>query len=633
MDNPIRNFNHLFFAVTFALLVSCATNIKAQEHIQKGEKLPEQIDSDVRIHVSHHGVPGMGVPIMATWKKGDTKRLLVRMETEEYEDAYLIKKSGSKYDVLLTVTDETSSGYTIEWRLGILRFLPEPGLELEDFSAKEFVRMIEGLRIIYRTDVFGAFAELVNRDEMQKHMIGFLDNYLAAKRRITPGGEERFEAIAPEITLLKDFFSSKEMIEVQYTKEIQLFHGLYGRTFRVKEPWEEVGVLPNILGGPPLLGKVRGEMKDLSPDGKYCKIELHMELDLETLKESTREFTDRMMKQMGKVSSQPTSSLPSDLDLENEIKYEIDLQSGWVKKMKSTREQRSGSKRTLLTVEISHESNGEGDIITAVETELDFISRGVTYFRRKQYDQAISDFSKALELNPKYSFTYVNRGLAYDRKGLSDQAISDYSKALEINPKDYRAYFYRGYAYGRKGQDEQAISDYTKAIELNPKYAEAYNNRGIAYQRKSQHDQAILDYSKVIELNPNYALAYYNRGTGYWGKSQNDQAILDLTKAIELNPKYAPAYNLLAWLYATAIEPRLRNGEKGVELALKACELSGWKNPSYLDTLAAAYARTGDFNNAIKWQEKTLDFPDLRNRTEVQQRLDLYRKHRPWPVD
>ncbi|MGA2468126.1 MAG: tetratricopeptide repeat protein, partial [Thermodesulfobacteriota bacterium] len=85
---------------------------------------------------------------------------------------------------------------------------------------------------------------------------------------------------------------------------------------------------------------------------------------------------------------------------------------------------------------------------------------------------------------------YNNRGMAYRDKGQYDQAISDFNKALEINSKYAYAYNNRGMAYRDKGQYDQAISDYNKALEINPKYAYAYNNRGIAYGDKGQYDRA-----------------------------------------------------------------------------------------------------------------------------------------------
>jgi tetratricopeptide (TPR) repeat protein len=204
-------------------------------------------------------------------------------------------------------------------------------------------------------------------------------------------------------------------------------------------------------------------------------------------------------------------------------------------------------------------------------------------------------------------------------------------------PGNAQFYFDRGSAYGQKGQYDRAISDFNKALEINPGYAEAYNNRGVAYGFKGQHDKAISDYSKAIEIDPEGVKAYHNRAWQYTLKGQFDQAISDLKKALEINPNNADTNNNLAWVLATAKVPAFRDGKKAVELALKACELSDWKNLGYLDTLAAAYARAGDFENAVKWQERVIGSPEVAQQADLQaelrERLKFYKEHKPWPPD
>jgi tetratricopeptide (TPR) repeat protein len=163
--------------------------------------------------------------------------------------------------------------------------------------------------------------------------------------------------------------------------------------------------------------------------------------------------------------------------------------------------------------------------------------------------------------------------------------------------------------------------------------AKFYNSRGIAYGQKGQYDRAISDFNRAIELNPNDHKAYNNRGIVCRLKGQYDQAISDFNRAIEINPLDAEAYNNLAWLFATAKVPLYRNGKKAVELALKGCELSNWRKGEYLDTLAAAYARVGDFDKAVKWEEKALESPNLARPSEYQKRLNLYRERKPWLSD
>jgi tetratricopeptide (TPR) repeat protein len=173
----------------------------------------------------------------------------------------------------------------------------------------------------------------------------------------------------------------------------------------------------------------------------------------------------------------------------------------------------------------------------------------------------------------------------------------------------------------------------TQPKQHESKDAKFYNNRGAAYGEKGQYDQAIMDFNQAIEINPRYIKAYNNRGIIYRLRGQYDRAISDFNKAIEMNPLDPEAYNNLAWLFATARASGFRDGKRAVKLALKACELSDWKLGEYLDTLAAAYARMDDFDNAVKWQEKALEQFKSARPSEFQERLNLYRERKPWRAE
>ncbi len=93
-----------------------------------------------------------------------------------------------------------------------------------------------------------------------------------------------------------------------------------------------------------------------------------------------------------------------------------------------------------------------------------------------EFELAVGDYNKAIELNPKDAASYLNRGRAYSGKKNYDQAILDYNKTIELNPQDSTAYFNRADVYEKKGNVQQAVGDYQKAVELDASNEPAKNN-------------------------------------------------------------------------------------------------------------------------------------------------------------
>lgn len=160
-------------------------------------------------------------------------------------------------------------------------------------------------------------------------------------------------------------------------------------------------------------------------------------------------------------------------------------------------------------------------------------NRGNAYYYKGQYDRAIEDYNKAIELNPNYTYAYYNRGLAYYQKVQYDLAIENYNKAIYLDPNDAHAYNNRGNVYYHKLQYDRAIEDYNEAIKLDPNYTYAYNNRGNVYYTKGQYDRAIEDCSKVVQFGPNDAFAYYNIACVYSAQNKTVEACQWLKTAVE----------------------------------------------------------------------------------------------------
>jgi len=195
--------------------------------------------------------------------------------------------------------------------------------------------------------------------------------------------------------------------------------------------------------------------------------------------------------------------------------------------------------------------------------------RGLAYFEKNFYEMAVSDYYKAITLEPDNAKPYNNLGNYYATvKKDYDRALREYDKAITLSPNDARIYSNRGFAYDRKKDPENAVKDYNKALELDPMLANAYINRGGLYIEKNELDKALHDFDKAIELNPLYANGYYSRGGLYYQKQEYDKALQDFNRAIELNPNYSLAYVGRGAVYFTKKEgaKALKDYDKAVEL-------------------------------------------------------------------
>jgi tetratricopeptide (TPR) repeat protein len=163
----------------------------------------------------------------------------------------------------------------------------------------------------------------------------------------------------------------------------------------------------------------------------------------------------------------------------------------------------------------------------------------------------------------------------------------------------------------------------------------AFYDRGNHFYGKQVYDEAVEDYTQAIALHPRFVDGYVERGWAYLAAKAYENAHRDFVQAMWLEGKNARALNSLAWFLATCPEENTRDGKRALELAKKACELTQWKNPSMLDTLAAAYAETGQYADAAKWEQKALESPDF-PREDVagaRRRLKLYQANKPFRLE
>jgi tetratricopeptide (TPR) repeat protein len=168
------------------------------------------------------------------------------------------------------------------------------------------------------------------------------------------------------------------------------------------------------------------------------------------------------------------------------------------------------------------------------------------------YDGAMADFSRALELDPQSADAYLQRADAKEKKGDDDGAIADFNQALTLEPKNVQAYLNRGTARKNNGDLDGALADFSQAIEIDPNNPAAYAHRAGARGIMDDANGEIADLTRVLELEPQdvkrrdtadfnrVVNAYLNRGSAEGAKGDLAAAVADYTHAIELIPDSSP---------------------------------------------------------------------------------------------
>ncbi len=303
-------------------------------------------------------------------------------------------------------------------------------------------------------------------------------------------------------------------------------------------------------------------------------------------------------------------------------------------------------------------------------------STGGLYYKQGNIEQAIRYFEKALKINKRYLPAknnlfnmYKGRGIKYLEAKDYDGAISDFARAMELFPNDSGICDVMGATHADKGDYEQAIEYYEKAIALNPgninaknNLAKGYNNLGVVLVKQKQFQEAINAYNKALKITPEDAQFKSNLESAYWRlanyytETKNaNKAIETYRKLLELNPTNRDVHIAIAGTYynlgryAEAIESfkaalRIRDAQSEAEkrngiseteqnLLLTYCkygqtllEACRYQNaiaqfqealkiqPNDTDTLlnlGVAYQRTNQSEEALAVYEKALDIkPD-----------------------
>lgn len=285
---------------------------------------------------------------------------------------------------------------------------------------------------------------------------------------------------------------------------------------------------------------------------------------------------------------------------------------------------------------------------------------------------AVIAAGKISQNDPENAQRYSNQANVYARKDQPAMAAAYYELALQIDDSSADVHTNYGKTLAQLDRNKEAGTHLRKAIELAPEHAFALTNLGVFLIGEGEFAEAATHLRKAVAVEPNRADSHFHLGRAIHGEAGGAREMLQeaarhYQQALGLRPDYVMAryqvalvmeslgdlaaaaeqyrlviaaapedvrtLNNLAWILATANDGELRNGEEAIGLAETAARLTNRHVPAFLDTLAAAYAETGQFERAIEVATEALGGLDVASEplaNELRMRLELYQAGKPY---
>ncbi len=179
-----------------------------------------------------------------------------------------------------------------------------------------------------------------------------------------------------------------------------------------------------------------------------------------------------------------------------------------------------------------------------------------------RYVAKLNELSRVIRDAPDEATGYYDRGNLFLNHNKFDEAIADYTRALELHPQMVFAFFNRGNAYAAKNDYDTAIVNFDNALTLNSAFPDCFVKRGLAHFGKGDIPRAVAEYTKAIQLNPRFADAYLKRGQALIAVGDYAAALEDLTRYISLDPARVDIYLLRADIFQKLGRKDLADGDR-----------------------------------------------------------------------
>jgi tetratricopeptide (TPR) repeat protein len=284
----------------------------------------------------------------------------------------------------------------------------------------------------------------------------------------------------------------------------------------------------------------------------------------------------------------------------------------------------------------------------------------------REFDEAINHVNKVIEIDPESPTGYAMRSSLYVLQDKSEDALDDLDTAVDLDPSNLVIRLTRAQMLQLNKDYDEAFADIDRVLEMRPGLQEAVLLRADVAISAGLYDDAILAYKELLEKEPENAgirlqlaaiyaassrprraielyselaseedeeiawRAMRGRADARLGIGEHAAAVADYDQALKFAPEDDGILNNLAWVLSTSAKDDVRDGDRGLELAKKACELTEYKEAHILSTLAACHAELGDFEEARSWSAKAVELGSGEVVEHLSAELKSYQQDEPW---
>jgi tetratricopeptide (TPR) repeat protein len=242
-------------------------------------------------------------------------------------------------------------------------------------------------------------------------------------------------------------------------------------------------------------------------------------------------------------------------------------------------------------------------------------------------------FEQALLVTRNNPTILYNMGAVIQTERNFDLALKCYHQALQYKTDYFQADNNIGSILRQQGNLDDATTHIRRALQINPEYPQAHNNLGLLLAAQGNLGEAIAHFRQALETTPDFVEARQNLAAALQSSGKYDEAISHYREILQLDSGHLVSLNALARILTVHPVPEQRNPAEAVLLAERAAKLTRQQNPAILETLAAAYAATGQFDRAVATTQQAITLTSTANSAKftehLRKRLELYKQKKP----